>query len=184
MQSLEQPVRRLSGFIYDLLALAKLEREKPNIYAGLNLSELIGEIAEELEIIAENKGIQIKSSIKPQVLITGDGKRLREAFLNIASNALTYMRDEGTRRIAFTLTQEDETAHLSIADTGRGIPSSELPRVFERFYRGSATKDTTRGNGLGLSLARRIVEQHSGTIKIESIEGTGTTVHIFLPLEP
>lgn len=181
VQSLELPVRRLSGFIYDLLALAKLESEKPNIHVGLNLSELIGEIAEELEIIAESKGVQIKSDIEPTILITGDEKRLREAFLNIASNALTYMRDEGERRVTFTLTREDANAHLSITDTGRGIAASELPRVFERFYRGTTTKDTTRGNGLGLSIVRRIVEQHGGQVEIASVEGNGTEVHIHIP---
>lgn len=182
VQSLEQSVKRLSSFIYDLLALAKLESEVPEVSDELNLSELVIEIVEELGIIAESKQVRIESAIASRLYVRGNQKRLREAILNIASNALTYLLDQGERCISFSLVAASSEAQLTIADTGRGIPPEDLPHVFERFYRRQDTSDLPTGSGLGLSIAARIIAHHGGRMTIESTAGHGTSVHLYLPI--
>ncbi|MEK7510768.1 MAG: ATP-binding protein [Patescibacteria group bacterium] len=183
-RSLSLPLKRLSGFIYDLLSLAKLESEEPSTQDMVSLSELVDEIAEELTVIAGSKHVVIKTTIAPRLSVLGDARRLREAILNIASNAVKYLRDEGERRISLSLTQMNDEVHLRISDTGRGISSEDLPRIFDRFYRSSDTSMLPSGNGLGLPISKRIIEQHGGRLSIESVEGSGTSVHIYLPLRP
>ncbi|HYF28943.1 MAG TPA: ATP-binding protein [Candidatus Paceibacterota bacterium] len=180
--SLAQPVQRLSGFIYDLLSLAKLESEKPDVHEGIDLSGLVDEIAEELTVIAGSKGVAIETAIAPGLRITGNERLLREAILNVASNALKYLSETGERRISFALAPKGQMAHLAVADTGRGISGDDLPHVFERFYRSRDAAALPTGNGIGLSITKRIVEQHGGSIDIESTTGAGTRVHIRLPL--
>lgn len=180
--SLEQPIKRLSVFIYDLLALAKLESEESETHTHIDLSDIVSEIIEELEVISHEKGVRIESMIEPHLVLTGNEKRLREAILNVASNALTYLKDEGERCISFRLLQKDSAAFLTIVDTGRGISVADLPHVCERFYRGTSEERLPSGNGLGLAIAKRIIEQHHGILTLESTEGKGTSVHIQLPM--
>jgi len=184
IRPLEQSLARLSGFIYDLLAIAKLEREKLTAPTQVDLSSLVTEIVEELTVIADNQGVSVESTITPNLLVTGDEKRLREAILNIASNALRYMRSEGPRSISFTLSKMQGEIDLFISDTGSGISSADLPHVCERFYRGAHAPNTPSGNGLGLSITKQIIERHGGTLVIESTIDVGTKVRVLLPTTP
>lgn len=182
MRSLEQSMKRLSDFIYELLSLARLESNDVLAREHVDFSALVEEIAEEVTVIAGTDHVEVESEIADDIRVTGDAKRLREALLNIASNAVKYQQDGGNRRISFSLTRDDTHAILVTADTGRGIAQTDLPRVFDRFYRRKDVAGLPPGTGLGLAIAKRIIEQHGGLITLESAEGVGTTVTVRLPL--
>jgi signal transduction histidine kinase len=103
-------------------------------------------------------------------------------FLNILDNAIRYTSSGGT--ITLSLRREDQTAVVSIADTGIGIPTEDLTHIFERFYRvDKARSPAEGGSGLGLAISQYIVEVHGGKIAVESKPGSGSTFTIYLPIK-
>jgi two-component system phosphate regulon sensor histidine kinase PhoR len=113
------------------------------------------------------------------VTVRGDAGRLHQIVLNLGENAVKYT--EPTGRVALTLTSDNGLATLRVIDSGVGIPQSDLPRVFDRFYRGAVVGDTSRGTGLGLTIAKRLVEVHGGAIHAESQSGKGSKFVVTLP---
>jgi signal transduction histidine kinase len=115
------------------------------------------------------------------LVVHGDPLRLEQALQNLLYNAARYSPGGGP--VTVTLVQAGSQASLSITDRGIGIPEADRMQVFERFYRaGNIDPLQTTGFGLGLYLTRAIVEQHGGTITVESMEGQGSTFTIYLPL--
>lgn len=184
VRSFEQSLAGFSGFVYDLLALARLEGGRKPDYIEIDLARMLFELAEEIGIIAAESGVTVTTDIEPAVHVLGDERRLREAFMNIASNALKYMRDDGARTISLSVHTKGDRAELSVIDTGIGIAAGDLPHVFERFYRGKETPKDMKGTGLGLPIAKLIIEQHAGSITAASERGQGTAITIMLPLAP
>lgn len=182
VHALEQSLESFSGFVYELLSLARLEGGRRMARVPVNVSALVRELSDEIGVIAENRGIQVESRIEEDLYVKGDERKLREALMNLASNALKYQKSGGDRRIGFTLMRESDTVVLEISDTGTGIAPQDLPRVFERFYRGSGLPSEMRGTGLGLAIVKRIIEQHKGTVVAQSTRNEGTTITICLPL--
>jgi signal transduction histidine kinase len=112
-----------------------------------------------------------------------DPARIERVLNNLISNALKYSAAQTP--IAISLVREDGAASmalLAVSDSGVGIPAADLPHVFERFYRGSNVRGRFGGTGIGLAGVKQTVEQHGGSASVESIEGTGTTIRIRLPL--
>jgi signal transduction histidine kinase len=137
--------------------------------------------------IASRKHVSITVSDLEEAAVTGDAMLLRQLTVILLDNAIKYTESHGT--VSAGVHADGAMARLTIRDTGIGIPEEQLPHVFERFYRGDAARtrngigDTiSEGAGLGLSIARWIVEEHGGVIGIESIVGRGTTVTVMLPL--
>ncbi len=170
--------------IKDLLLLAKLDY-KPEIFKfeRMNMVQFFNEIYEHSKILATQKDIKIKySSLKGDVFIKGDRVHLRRLFLNIISNAVTFTSRGG--EIALRLAVKDENVHIDISDTGEGISSENIKKIFNKFYR--APKDEARsdaGTGLGLSIALSIAKAHNGTITAQSQLHKGTTFTVVLPLD-
>src|SRR5262249_39024665 len=107
---------------------------------------------------------------------------LKQLLVNLLDNAIKYTRSGG--RVRLVLTTDTESAVIKVTDTGRGIPASALPHIFERFYRQTDPRDTrVTGFGLGLAISKWIVDAHEGTIAVESTEGKGSTFMIKLPLD-
>jgi signal transduction histidine kinase len=106
-------------------------------------------------------------------LIQGDASSLERAILNVVRNSLDHTSEGGS--ITIDLKEENKQAILRITDTGAGIDPHDLPHVFERFYKGNGSESES-GAGLGLTIVKEVVEQHDGTIFIESVPGKGTTV--------
>ncbi len=119
-----------------------------------------------------------------EVLGLWDARRLARVVDNLLSNAVKYSPAGGDVIVAVGSETDGthEMAVLAVSDQGIGIPATDLPRLFERFHRGSNVTDTIVGTGLGLAGAKRIVEQHGGTIDVESVEGQGSTFTVRLPL--
>ena len=111
-------------------------------------------------------------------LIDLDPERLRQVLSNLLTNALRYTPSGGMVRVGCNLAAQSSQVELSVSDTGAGIRPEDLPHVFDRFYKAV----DSGGMGLGLAIARRLVEAHGGEIRAESQPGQGTTMRITLPL--
>ena len=180
--SIDEEVNRLTRLVGDLLLLAQAETGKlPLQKESLELDALLFEVLSEMHVLAGDK-LTIKLTEIDQIQILGDRDRLKQVLLNLISNAIQYTPEGG--EVILSLSKVDKKARLLIRDTGPGIPATDLPHIFDRFYRTekSRTRSKTPGFGLGLSIAHWIITKHNGKIDVESEEGKGTTFEILLPL--
>jgi two-component system sensor histidine kinase BaeS len=176
-------VERLSRLIDDLFELSQIEAGAVRLtWETTYVAELIAETVEAMRAEADRAGVMLcaELSLDPPIAMQADPQKLYRVLSNLIANALRYTPPGGT----VTLGAQPVTAGLAIAvaDTGEGIAPEDLPRVFERFYRGEKSRSRAGGGaGLGLAIARGLVEAHGGTIAVESILGQGTTFTVTLP---
>jgi signal transduction histidine kinase len=145
----------------------------------IDLSTLVGEVAELYHDVAEEKGIQISTHTGQSLYLRADRSRLRQVLGNLVDNAVKYTAQGG--RIDIEVCQEKESAVLLVKDNGSGIPADELPRIWDRLYRGDKSR-SQRGLGLGLSLVKAVVQAHGGEVKVSPNPGGGSVFAVFLPL--
>ncbi len=182
LRSAHREVERLARLVGDLLTLSRLDARPTVERRPLDLSSLIAEVGEQTRYLANEREV-IWHTDGPLPL-EGDRDRLKQVLLNLTGNAVAFTADE-TGRIEMRAEKRGDRAVIEVSDNGVGIDPSELPRLFERFYRGDksrARRADGGGNGLGLAIARAIVEAHGGTIAARSTPGAGTTFTIELPL--
>jgi signal transduction histidine kinase len=169
----------LSTTLKNVLDLAWSEapdaKKKPMEFNLTNLVEDLTEIAQKMAI---KKHIHVIASLDKNIHINGFRDRLGRALLNVIDNAIKYTPEKGEISIEL---QKDHQAIITIKDSGKGIAEKDLPHIFDRFYRGSAS-DKVFGAGLGLAITKSIVTLHSGTITVRSKLGKGSTFIIALPL--
>jgi heavy metal sensor kinase len=151
---------------------AELRRE------DVDLGELARDACEIFSPLAEDAGIVVAAETEPGVAVAGDRNRLQRMAANLLDNAIKYTPSGG--RVIVSVRGSAETAILAVIDTGIGIAEQDLPRIFERFYRGDRSRSRA-GSGLGLSLARAIATAHGGSITVSSSPGKGSTFIISLP---
>lgn len=173
---------RLNGLITQLLTLARAESGQIEVArAELDLSTLVETTVEQLEPVAEARGITVARAVTEGITTTGDAGWLQRLLLILLDNAIKYTPDGG--RIRVSMTRQDATALLAVADTGAGMPADVVPHVFEHFYRADAARSRrTEGAGLGLALAKWIAEQHHATIAVTSQQGVGSTFTVRIPV--
>ena len=147
----------------------------------VDLASLIEEAVEVYEDVAEERQISVTTSVDPSLTVNADRDRLRQVLANLLDNALKYTAPGG--RVSITARLDGPNVRLDVADTGTGIASHDLPRIWERLYRGDQSR-AERGLGLGLSLVRAIVLAHRGTVSVESQLGKGSTFTVILPTTP
>ena len=172
---------RLRHMVEDLLFLAQLDAGGFSLdFGDANLVELAGEAIEAARPAAEAKKLQLTLEHDQPLIVRADRNRLGQALDNLISNAIKFTPEGGTVKVV--IEDRDTTCSLHVTDTGCGIPVSEQPRLFERFFR-SATAGASNvpGTGLGLTITKTIVESHGGTIGYDSTDGKGTTFTISLP---
>jgi heavy metal sensor kinase len=182
LMSIDEEADRLTRMVGDLLLLAQAESGKlPLNLQPMELDTLLLEVFHEMRVLAGDK-VKIKMTDIDQALVNGDRDRLKQVLLNLIGNAVQYTPHGGD--VYLNLSKSDEMARLIIRDTGPGIPTKDLPHIFDRFYRGekSRTRSKSSGYGLGLSIAYWIVDAHGGRIEVDSQEGKGTTFAVWLPL--
>ena len=143
-----------------------------------NLAELIARTLELYEDVAEERGVGIETGVTDGLIVNVDPNRMRQALANLIDNALKYTPRGG--RVKIVATGDAGGVVLTVSDTGVGITSEELPRIWDRLYRGDKSR-STRGLGLGLSLVKAIVEAHQGSVSVESAPGQGTRFTVRLP---
>jgi len=183
LAGIENEVDRLTRMVGDLLLLAQAESGKLPLDERLvELDTLVLEVLQQTRVLARDR-ISLRLGDIDQVLVCGDRDRLKQVLLNLISNAVKYTTPGGD--VVVGLGKVGERARLTVSDTGPGIPTEELPHIFERFYRieKSRTRSSDgKGFGLGLSIAYWIVRHHGGQIDVDSKEGQGTTFCVWLPL--
>jgi len=145
-----------------------------------DLNDLIRQSVELYEDLAEERGIDILTSVPPELAVAVDRNRMRQVLANLLDNAVKYTPAGGVVQIAARRDTSD--AVLTVSDTGVGIPPEELPRIWDRLYRGDKSR-STRGLGLGLSLVKAIVAAHGGRVDVQSQPGAGSTFELRLPAE-
>jgi len=177
--SLEE-VNRIIKILEDLLVLARLDRSVITLdMKPLDLGLLAESTLKDIKILAEQRNIDINFSTKGDIIVNGDESKIKHLFLNILDNALKYTLPGG--KVNVDISQEHNEAKVTFADTGIGIAGNGLPHIFNRFYRVDKAR-SNRSFGLGLSIAKSIVEAHKGRIEVESNLNKGSTFIIFLPL--
>lgn len=173
---------RLSQMVAELLDLARIEAGITEFKREtVNMRELLSGLQAMHRSLAERKGITLKWNISDYLGdLVGDTRLLRQALVNVVGNALKYTKTGG--EVTLTARLEGHELVTRVRDTGIGIATADLPRVFEKFFRAqSAQQSTIPGTGLGLPMARYILERHRGRIEISSELGVGSEFRIFLP---
>ncbi len=178
----ENSLRELSVFISDLLRLARLEHSSINelVLTPFDLSAETEELLDEIRIIAADRSVHVEADIVPGIYIRGNSAKIRGIILGLASNSIKYMRTVRTGLITFSLYTEPGWVVLSVKDNGIGIAAHDLPHIFDRFWRAQGVEHAP-GSGLGLALAKHIVERHGGTLTAASELGVGTTLTVRIP---
>ena len=177
---------RLARLSNDLLRLSQIEAGKMNAdFQPVDLKLLVDGGIEAARAAAAQKKLTIAEPALPSNLprVRGDANLLRDVLRNLLDNAIQYTPAGG--RVDVTVTLNDGLAVVTVSDTGIGIPQSDQPRIFERFYRVDAARSReVGGTGLGLAIAKHVVEAHGGKIWVESQVGNGSAFHFSVPVQP
>jgi heavy metal sensor kinase len=178
VEACQRAAQRMRRLIESLLALARLDAGQEQMKRlDFDLSNTVSDCVELIRPLADGRGVKISAELQP-LEISGDSERLAQVVMNLLTNAIQYNLPDGEARVK--LESQNGMAVLTVSDTGAGISAEDLPRVFERFYRVDKSR-STGGNGLGLAIAKAIVEAHGGTIEVSSEENVGTTFTVRLP---
>jgi PAS domain S-box-containing protein len=181
LESIDRNARRLHSLVADLLLLSRIESGKLRIHPQpVALGEIIDSA---LAALADwqSTGVRLDVDLPDRpVLVQGDPEQLERVVANLVSNALKFTPPGG--QVWVRLAAGEREARVTVSDTGLGIPAEELPRVFDRFFRSSRSQDRDRpGTGLGLTIAKSIMERHGGTVEAAANPERGTTFTMTLP---
>ncbi len=182
IEIIKSGAEQMKHLLEDLLFLARTDSAAPMVRPEntcVFLDELLQQLAEHYAMVARNKEIDFQTNFYPDLAIQGDVSQLNRLFSNLLSNACKYTRSGG--RILMTSGISNKNAVISVEDTGIGIDSRYLPHVFQRFWRAERVSKQ-QGLGLGLAIAKTIVQQHKGKITVTSEVNVGTCFKVYLPL--
>ena len=180
LQSNLEETDKITRIVENLLTLAKFDNREVNLkISKVALPPLLRNLAEDLSTVAAKKQITIVVSVSDELLeIEADKDHLRRALLNILDNAIKYTGAGG--RITLEAGRERGGVIARISDTGSGIPEADMPHIFKRFYRADAAR-ASAGFGLGLAIAKSIVDAHNAEIVVKSSPGEGSVFTVFFP---
>ena len=182
LEMAETESSRMEALIKNLLTLSQIDSKTMRFdMKRICITESVASITRTLSYTAEKKGHNLTfNGTFDELYINGDRIRVEQTIINIVSNAIKYTPDNG--QINISLTDEGENVVIAVSDNGIGIPSEDLPRLFERFYRVEKARTSDKGGtGLGLAIAKEIAMAHGGNITVESELGHGTTFKIIFP---
>ncbi len=175
-----QEVNRMSKIIDNLLKLSFYDVKVDHIAVqDVNFTSIIDEIVNQAQSLANQKGVHLSTGQTDEIIFSGNGTSLEQMVLNLIRNAILHTPTGGS--VVVSLEQKGESALFTVKDTGRGISSEDLPHVFSPFYK-AENAEQVPGSGLGLTIVRRIVEMHHGSISLTSELHKGTTVSVLFPL--
>ena len=175
--------RHLLNLVNNTIDVAKLESGHFSLsYDEVDLVDVIQSITAAVGPLASKNGIEIRKSIASDTpIIYSDSEALRKVFMNIVGNALKFSREDS--RVFIEVAPEGDVVRVSVRDEGIGIPADQQERIFERFEQaGDGKSGRSAGSGLGLFLAKSLVERLGGSIMLESAPGAGSTFSVLLPV--
>ena len=183
-ERLVHEAHRVGRTIDDLLELSRIEVERSPMREVVPVHLVIAEAVERVRPAAELRAVGVEvTEPSPRLTVIGERRQLVSAIGNLLDNAIKYS-DEGAL-IGVTTSTDGQTVHVAIADQGIGIPSRDLERIFERFYRVDRGRSReTGGTGLGLAIVRHVATNHGGEVRVESQEGRGSTFTLTIPAGP
>lgn len=151
-------------------------------FQRINVADYFGDCVEEVGLDLESRNIKLnyENMVSPDTMVIADAEQMKRVINNIISNSVKYM-DKPNGRICIRILDQDDSFQVEIEDNGKGIPQKDLQRIFERFYRTDASRNSAQGgSGIGLSIVKKIIEDHGGYIWATSREGEGTCMHFVL----
>jgi heavy metal sensor kinase len=181
---IKDEAERLSRIVENLFLLARQPVDAASMTSELvRLDQLVADCARAASVLAVQKGLRLELQGNLQAItVTGDDEMLKRMLLNLLDNAVKYTPEGGA--ISIDLGSQDGNARIVVTDTGIGIPAEDQPRIFDRFFRVDKARSRALGGaGLGLSIARWIVEGHGGILSVESAPGQGSAFRVELPLD-
>ncbi len=174
----------MNTLINELTLYSKIDTNKiPYNFQKLNLHAYFSDCVEELGMDLENQHIRLDYAnyVDPDVLIIADPEQLGRIIHNIVSNSVKYMRADVASRVGIVIKDVGDFVQVEISDNGKGIATQDLPYVFDRFYRADTSRNSAAGgSGIGLSIVKKIVEDHGGKIWVTSKENQGTTMYFVI----
>lgn len=174
----------MDKLIDELFLFSKLDSNSMNYsFAKLNLKDYFEDCVDEISLDLESRGISLAyyNHVPEDTIIIADPEQLKRVINNIVGNSVKYMESRRSGHIGIFIKDEPEFVQIEIQDNGKGIAKKELPHIFERCYRTDASRNSSKGgSGLGLSIAKKIIEEHGGKIWANSVEGEGTTMSFVL----
>jgi two-component system phosphate regulon sensor histidine kinase PhoR len=181
LSRVEDEVDRLTQLVTELTELSRIETGRAELdIKPVNLNNLVETVITQLDPQAERQGLNIEKELATDLpAVPTDSERIRQVIANLVHNAIKFTDSGG--RITIKTAVEGESVNVAISDTGIGIAAEDLPHVFERFYKVDKAR-TGQGTGMGLAIAKHIVEAHNGRIWVESETGRGSTFTFNLPL--
>ncbi|HLK75656.1 MAG TPA: ATP-binding protein [Streptosporangiaceae bacterium] len=180
---MRQEAQRLTNLVQDLITLSRIQAVEPvPDPRPVELDMVVAEALDRCRMKANARGITLASTGTRALSVLGDEDLLVTALRNLLENAVAYS-PERTRVVVSLKRANDGNAELSVIDQGIGIPERDLERIFERFYRvDPARSRATGGTGLGLAIVKHVMAAHNGRVTVRSVEGSGSTFTLFIPL--
>lgn len=178
LENLAAEVGDLSAIVVALRAFALADAPVRGA-TDVDVSSVVEEAADIIAALGELRTVMVESHVAPHVTVRGDAVRLKQVVLNLGDNAVKYTPAGGHITIHLHATAQE--AVIRVTDTGIGVSSEHLPRLFDRLFRTDAADRAAAGTGLGLAIVKRIVEVHRGTIEVQSQPGEGSTFTVTLP---
>jgi signal transduction histidine kinase len=183
LQTMLAQTERLTRLVDQLLELSRLESgDVPMVREQLALRPLVERVLTEIEVVSSRRDVEVSDRVPADLpAVYADAERVHQVLFNLLDNAVRFTPSGG--RITITASRRNGAVDVAVADTGPGIAAEHLPRLFERFYRVDRARSRDEGGtGIGLAIARSVVEAHGGRIWAESEPGKGSTVTFELPV--
>jgi signal transduction histidine kinase len=182
-QRIQRAAEHMTELVENMLDLAKMDLGAEQKQERFDIAPMLHTLADEFrpQAAAKNQSLELEH-VESNAAIQGDALKIRQALRNLIGNAIKYTPNGGL--VTLSLTQEAGLVNIRIKDTGYGIPATDLPNLFKRFYRvRNNGHDEIEGNGLGLAIVKSTAEAHGGDVTVESEVGKGSCFSLTLPLK-
>ncbi|MBI1883815.1 MAG: HAMP domain-containing protein [Chlamydiae bacterium] len=176
-----EEVEKIRNIVDEVLTLARLDSQEFSAeMEEIDLNSLLNLVLEDIRVLAESKNVELSLQLRPKTILRGNETQLRRLFFNLLENAVKYNHPGG--KITVRIKTQGQDVQVEVSDSGVGIPEEDLPYIFDRFYQAHKARENHDGIGLGLSIAKSIVQAHKGDIQVKSHLGQGTTFQIYFPM--
>ena len=181
LQYIKSETQRMTRLTNDLLYLTEMDDSRTGmIYSKFNMSDAVENIILTMEAVIFEKNISFDYNIEPELTVLGNSEQIKQVVMILLDNAVKYTNPKGA--VTVSLKKQNNDVLLSVSNTGEGIAAEHLTRIFDRFYRTDNSRARKQGGyGLGLAIAKSIIDQHKGRIYAKSTAGESTTFHVLLP---